>query len=191
MRSDLDDGCRAPTVIRDRRRGPPGTPSSLPCLQTMDLGAKSAAGLRRSNARPNRKCLRGRRPLGRESGRPSSGSKRPGLGPHCGDAALGGRPNHLLGCGLRPSAWGNAAGSCQSWGLARFGIGEREELGQVGPPSVLEMSEVQDSNLYQVTVMPPYMCGQGVDSRLRGNDDFTVRSNRIGISMRVLTPHVL
>ena len=30
--------------------------------------------------------------------------------------------------------------------------------------------------LYQVTVMPPYMYGQGVDSRLRGNDGFTVRS---------------
>ena len=30
--------------------------------------------------------------------------------------------------------------------------------------------------LYQVTVMPPYMCGQGVDSHLRGNDGFTALS---------------
>ncbi len=34
--------------------------------------------------------------------------------------------------------------------------------------------EVPDS--YQVTVMPPYMCGQGVGSRLRGNDGFTAHS---------------
>ncbi len=56
-------------------------------------------------------------------------------------------------------------------------------------PGRPEMDSPRWQALYQVTVMPPYMCGQGVGSRLRGNDGFTARSKRNGI--RFLTPLTL
>ena len=55
-------------------------------------------------------------------------------------------------------------------------ISEREtrEAG-AGAVVVEEYPSPTPRNLCQVTVMTPYMCGQGVDSRLRGNDGFMAR----------------